>query len=1351
MEGFLVLLGIGYLLILPILTLIAWSRSTRHAEQIDELQRILSDAESRNSQLDDRLDGLDAALQALRQGHDTPEPASPAARPDEPVPPQHFVSQAPAAEPAPMPSPAGMAAQAAADELSIAFDSPEPPEPESITQASIETASTASILESPTEPELETPSAPLPMSSPPETPRRAAPPPSEPAGPSLLERAIGAAKDWLFGGNTFVRMGMLLVFLGLAFLLRYASDRVVIPLELRYLGVAATALVALVLGWRLRVKRPAYALLMQGGAVAVMYLTVFAALKLHGQPLLSVKAGFVLLVATVVLSGVLAVAQDALSLAVAGALGGFAAPVLVSTGGGNHVALFSYFALLNAGILGVAWFKAWRPLNLVGFFGTFLIGLAWGLRSYDFRLHYASTQPFLILFFLMFVVIGLLFARRVLLDDADAPTSRDAAAWLAWLTRRGHAAQRYVDSTLLFGTPLVGFGMQYALIRHIEYGTAFSSLVLGLFYLVLARLVHGRNPLRHRLLTEVFLALGMIFGSLAIPLGLDAQWTSAAWAVEAAGIYWIGHRQQRPLARAFALLLQTGATAAFLLRLAPGQDTLLGGSALGALMLGLSFLCNAWVLRRVVEDERRAQWDGGLEPLFATLGLWSLFAMAPLLFRFEGTSIAWGPAGFVVLFAALTWRLRAWVSNAALVQIAAILVFGNTLHSGQDTLLAGSAIIAVLLGIALIANTALLRLHPSARDFVGQGVDTLLPLFSTLGLWSLYLIAPLQLAAEHTAAAWALAGMLTVFVGLRLRVRGWLANGLLVQLLAGGLFLSQMRADHAAGGVLALAGSGWHGLVIASLIGLASLVSLGVAVRAARRQKNPALVARLAWAMLFGLIFIALAVLFVLPWASATAVWAGCGFVLMWAAMRLGLKPAFWFALALEIVAGLAFLASNSFGLAVPADLPLADAARPFSHAGFWTPIIIALAAFAVAWRLHAYARSAAADDADALHIDGDWLSLPALLWAAGWWSYGWWMEWARVDTLAQAAGHHFLAVMAASVLVLLPIAAKWGWARLVALCGLLLPLVALVAAYDYRTDFNLFADGGWLAFGLALPAGFGLLRIAKGRLSERADKLLHLANCWVWLGVAALEMRYLFLALGEPDSTWRWLGWVLPLGAWMLWNARGVPPRLWPASDHPQLYRFSATLPLLVILLAWLATADVLSSGNAAPLPFIPLFNPLDVALVLILFAGWQWLRQLAAQNRDERAWGWVHLPLRLALLAGAFLTYTCIVLRGAHHLAGVPWQVDAMLHSMLVQSSLSIALALLALGLMIAGHRTARRVVWIAGAALIVVVLAKLFFVELSNRGGLERIVSFIGVGVLLLVVGYFAPLPPSREESS
>ena len=42
--------------------------------------------------------------------------------------------------------------------------------------------------------------------------------------------------------------------------------------------------------------------------------------------------------------------------------------------------------------------------------------------------------------------------------------------------------------------------------------------------------------------------------------------------------------------------------------------------------------------------------------------------------------------------------------------------------------------------------------------------------------------------------------------------------------------------------------------------------------------------------------------------------------------------------------------------------------------------------------------------------------------------------------------------------------------------------------------------------------------------------------------------------------------------------------------------------------------------------------------------------------------------------------------------------------------------------------------------------VVVIKLFFVDLSNVGGIERIVSFIGVGVLMLVIGYVSPVPPA-----
>ena len=66
--------------------------------------------------------------------------------------------------------------------------------------------------------------------------------PAEPRGPNLIERGISAARNWLFGGNTVLRVGVVLLFFGLAFLLRYATEGMVVPIELRYAGVAAAAL-----------------------------------------------------------------------------------------------------------------------------------------------------------------------------------------------------------------------------------------------------------------------------------------------------------------------------------------------------------------------------------------------------------------------------------------------------------------------------------------------------------------------------------------------------------------------------------------------------------------------------------------------------------------------------------------------------------------------------------------------------------------------------------------------------------------------------------------------------------------------------------------------------------------------------------------------------------------------------------------------------------------------------------------------------------------------------------------------------------------------------------------------------
>lgn len=438
-------------------------------------------------------------------------------------------------------------------------------------------------------------------------PSAAIPPAKEPPPPGPSEPPepgwTAAVRNFVTGGNLVVRVGVVVLFFGVAFLLKYAAERGLVPIEVRLSGVALAGMALLAIGWRLRRSRKGYAVTLQGAGVGLLYLTLFTGARLYH--LIPLGLTFALMVALVVLSGVLAVRQDALPLAVFGALGGFLAPVLASTGRGSHVALFAYYALLNAGIFQVAWRRSWRVLNLIGFVFTFGVASLWGARYYR-PDHYATVQPFLILFFLFYVAISARFAHRL------PPRLRGT-----------------VDGTLVFGLPIVAFALQARLVREMEYGLAFSALVLSGFYVSLARALWRRAVTGMRLLAESFLALGVVFGSLAIPLALDGQWTAAAWAMEGAALVWIGIRQRRVLARNFGLLLQIGAGLAFLVD-GLGRSAappLLNGVFLGGIVVSGAALFSSAYLERNGAELRR--WERGFPSLFLIWGLiWWLGAWA---------------------------------------------------------------------------------------------------------------------------------------------------------------------------------------------------------------------------------------------------------------------------------------------------------------------------------------------------------------------------------------------------------------------------------------------------------------------------------------------------------------------------------------------------------------------------------------------------------------------------------------------------------------------------------------------------------------------------------------------------
>jgi uncharacterized membrane protein len=399
-----------------------------------------------------------------------------------------------------------------------------------------------------------------------------------PAAPDPVTEAVGkvgaAIRNWLFGGNTIVRVGLVILFVGLSFLASYAASVGLFPIELRLALIALAGMALLVVGFRTRVKRPEFGLTLQGGGVATLYLTLFAAARLFD--VVPAMAAFVLMILVCALGCALALLQRSQAMAMTSFAGGFAVPLLLSTGGGNIAAVFAYYTVLNLAILFIAQRQSWRGLNLIGFFATFGVTSVWMALSYH-PADYPAAQAFVIVSVLIYLATAVLYTR-------GTPG------------RLGNV----VDTTLLFGPALAGFGLQVALVHDRPFGSAFAALGFAVMYLGVAAFVLRFRRESFRVMNEAMLAIGIGFITLAFPLALGATWTSAVWALEGAGAFWVGMRQARWMPRLFGLLLQLAAAFAYVV--GSGQNIsalpIANPAVIGALLIALSALVTAWWLRK---------------------------------------------------------------------------------------------------------------------------------------------------------------------------------------------------------------------------------------------------------------------------------------------------------------------------------------------------------------------------------------------------------------------------------------------------------------------------------------------------------------------------------------------------------------------------------------------------------------------------------------------------------------------------------------------------------------------------------------------------------------------------------
>lgn len=359
---------------------------------------------------------------------------------------------------------------------------------------------------------------------------KSTPPPKKEPSPTFFERYPDIEK--FVGENLINKIGIGILVLGIGFFVKYAIDQNWIN------EVARTAIgilcggILIGLAHRLRNSYKPFSSVLVGGGLAVLYFTI--AIAYHEYQIIGQVAAFVIMVIITGFSVVLSLTYDRMELAILSILGGFSTPFILSSGEGNYVVLFTYLAILNTGMLVLAYYKKWYPVNVISYVFTVLIYAAWLIGKalsmdeppYGHALFFATL--FYILFFLMNIVNNVMSNRKF--DQRDiaillSNTFLYYSAGMVILISYGSGMYKGVFTALL---AVFNFAFAFALFRKVKVDRNLVYLLIGLV---------------------------LTFVSLTAPVQLEGNYITLFWAAEAVLLLWLSIRSGIKLMTYASLLI----------------------------------------------------------------------------------------------------------------------------------------------------------------------------------------------------------------------------------------------------------------------------------------------------------------------------------------------------------------------------------------------------------------------------------------------------------------------------------------------------------------------------------------------------------------------------------------------------------------------------------------------------------------------------------------------------------------------------------------------------------------------------------------------------------------------------
>jgi uncharacterized membrane protein len=319
------------------------------------------------------------------------------------------------------------------------------------------------------------------------------------------------------GSQIFNRIAIVLLLIGTAYGLKMAVDRGWIgPMARVLVGLAAGAGIVV---WSERFRLKGFAAFSYGLKAlgsGVLYLSLWGAFQLYH--LLPASVALVLMILVTAWNAYMAWAQNSELLAAYALAGGFATPMLLSTGGNHEIFLFTYLLAIDAAIVVLVRLRGWPRLLFGAFPLTLTYFIGWYAEFYrvDALL---VTSVFIALFGVVFGSVpvgrvtqesGRFLRLGTLLDDILLPLANAAFVALAYYS----VLQDAGDHALL----------------------PWLMLVLAAAYLAVMQLPQTAVA------SAMHLSLAVVFLTIAIPLKASGHWITVSWLVEGLALLWVATR-----------------------------------------------------------------------------------------------------------------------------------------------------------------------------------------------------------------------------------------------------------------------------------------------------------------------------------------------------------------------------------------------------------------------------------------------------------------------------------------------------------------------------------------------------------------------------------------------------------------------------------------------------------------------------------------------------------------------------------------------------------------------------------------------------------------------------------------